>query len=189
MKRLFATAGVVAVIGLVSACSSNVKLDENAGGAPVENRDAAGAGAGGLGAGAGAAGAGTTSERPIAQINLPDPLNDPNSPLAKRSIYFDYDSFVIKDDFRPTIEAHAKYLTTNKTKKVVIQGNTDERGSREYNLALGQKRAEAVRRALASLGVTEAQMEAVSLGEEKPRGTGADEASYAENRRADIVYR
>ena len=108
--------------------------------------------------------------------------------LAKRSIYFDYDSFVVKAEFQATIEAHAKYLVANKGRKILVQGNTDERGGREYNIALGQKRAEAVRKALALLGVPEAQVEAVSLGEEKPKATGSDEASWAENRRSDIVY-
>jgi peptidoglycan-associated lipoprotein len=108
--------------------------------------------------------------------------------LAKRSIYFDYDSFVVKAEFQATIEAHAKYLVANKGRKILVQGNTDERGGREYNIALGQKRAEAVRKALALLGVSEAQVEAVSLGEEKPKATGSDEASWAENRRSDIVY-
>jgi peptidoglycan-associated lipoprotein len=178
MKRVFATAGLIAFLGLLSACGSSVKLDDEKGGAPVENRDASANGANSSG----------LSERAVAQVNAPDPLNDPNSPLAKRSIYFEYDSFVIKDEFRPTVEAHAKYLLANKGKKVIIQGNTDERGSREYNLALGQKRAEAVRRALVSLGVSDAQLEAVSFGKEKPRATGSDEAAYAENRRADLAY-
>jgi peptidoglycan-associated lipoprotein len=108
--------------------------------------------------------------------------------LAKRSIYFDYDSYIVKDEFKATVEAHAKYLVANKGRKILVQGNTDERGSREYNIALGQKRAEAVRKALALLGVAEAQVESVSLGEEKPKATGADEASWAQNRRSDIVY-
>jgi peptidoglycan-associated lipoprotein len=86
------------------------------------------------------------------------------------------------------VEAHAKYLAANKGRKILIQGNTDERGGREYNLALGQKRAEAVRKALSLLSVPESQMEAVSLGKEKPKATGSDEASWAENRRSDIVY-
>ena len=132
-----------------------------------------------------------SSERPVAQVTVDpskDPLNDPNSPLSRRSVYFDFDSFVVKDEFRPVVQAHAAFLGTNKTRRVVIQGNTDERGSREYNLALGQKRAEAVRRSLTALGVPDAQIEAVSFGEEKPKATGSDEASYAENRRADIVY-
>jgi peptidoglycan-associated lipoprotein len=118
-----------------------------------------------------------------------DPLNDPAGPLAKRSVYFQYDSFVIQQEFQPVVEAHARYLSSNKGRKVVIEGNTDERGGREYNLALGQKRADAVRRALATLGVDDAQMEAVSFGEEKPRAIGADEASLGENRRADLSYR
>jgi peptidoglycan-associated lipoprotein len=171
----------------LAACSSAVKLDEPA---PVENRGSATAGATATpGGSANTAPAG--SERPIAQVTIDpskDPLNDPNSPLSKRSIYFDLDSFTIKDDFRGVVEAHAKFLVSNKTRKVVVQGNTDERGSREYNLALGQKRAEAVRRALTSLGVADTQIEAVSFGEERPKATGADESSYAENRRADLAY-
>lgn len=117
-----------------------------------------------------------------------DPLNDPNNPLAKRSIYFDYDSYIVKDEFRPTMDVHARYLLGNKNKKVVIQGNADERGGSEYNLALGQKRAEAVRKQLQLLGVTEGQLEAVSFGKEKPRALGHDEAAWAENRRADLAY-
>ncbi len=108
--------------------------------------------------------------------------------LAKRSVYFDYDSYVIKDEFKSLIEAHAKYLVTNKARKILVQGNTDERGGREYNIALGQKRAEAVRKALAVYNVSETQVEAVSLGKEKPKAMGSDEASWAENRRSDIVY-
>jgi len=179
-KRLMILGGIALAM---AGCSSSVKLDEPAG-APIESRDA------GAGAGAGAAGQAGASGRQVAPVTVDskDPLNDPASPLAKRSIYFDFDSFVIREEFRPTVEAHGRYLVANKAKRVVIQGNTDERGSREYNLALGQKRAEAVRKALAALGVPEPQMEAVSLGEEKPRATGNDEASWAENRRADLVY-
>ncbi len=117
-----------------------------------------------------------------------DPRKDPASPLSKRSIYFDYDSFEVKDEYRPVLEAHAAYLMSKREAKVVIQGNTDERGSREYNLALGQKRAEAVRKALSVMGVSDGQLEAVSFGEEKPRKEGETEAAYAENRRADVVY-
>ena len=176
---------------LLTACAQQVKLDENA--APVDARTGAapggagsGANASGIGAG-GTSGSGLGSERPVAQVSV-DPLNDPNSPLAKRSIYFDFDSFIIRDEFRGTVEAHARYLQANRNRKVIIQGNTDERGSREYNLALGQKRAEAVRRALNTVGVSDNQIKAVSLGEEKPRGTGNDESAWAENRRADLVY-
>ena len=192
MKRTLRIATLIVAAGFLAACGSSVKLDEDANrsGAPIESRGAGGAGDG-TGAGAGGASSGT-SPRNVEQVAVEtkdkDPLSDPNSPLAKRSIYFDYDSFVVKDEFRPIIDAHARYLLANRGKRVVIQGNTDERGSREYNLALGQKRAEAVRRALAALGVSDSQPEAGSFGEERPRATGAGEAAYAENRRADLAY-
>jgi len=125
--------------------------------------------------------------RPV-ETGSVDPLNDPKGVLANRSVYFDYDSFVVREDGKPVVANHSGYLTKNTSRKVLIQGNTDERGGTEYNLALGQKRAEAVRRSMASLGVSDNQMEAVSLGEEKPKATGSDEAAWAENRRADIVY-
>jgi peptidoglycan-associated lipoprotein len=108
--------------------------------------------------------------------------------LANRSIYFDLDSFVVKEEFRPVVEAHAAFMKRNPGRKVTLEGNTDERGSREYNLALGQKRSEAVKSMLKVLGVPESQLEAVSFGEERPQMTGHDEASWAKNRRADIVY-
>ena len=117
-----------------------------------------------------------------------DPLNDPKGVLANRSVYFDFDSYVVRGDGKPVIENHSAYLTKNAQRKILIQGNTDERGGTEYNLALGQKRAEAVRKSMAALGVSDGQMEAVSLGKEKPKATGHDEAAWAENRRADIVY-
>jgi peptidoglycan-associated lipoprotein len=117
-----------------------------------------------------------------------DPLDDPQGVLAKRSVYFDYDSYVVKDEYASVVQNHAKYLSGNKARKIIIQGNTDERGGNEYNLALGQKRAEAVRKSMNALGVADAQMEAVSLGKTKPKTLGSDEAAWAENRRADIVY-
>jgi len=117
-----------------------------------------------------------------------NPLKDPASILSKRSVFFDYDSTMVKDEFKPLITAHSKFLTDNRGRKVVIQGNTDERGSREYNLALGQRRADSVKRMMMLLGVTDGQIESVSFGEEKPRATGTDEKSFAENRRSDIVY-
>lgn len=117
-----------------------------------------------------------------------NPLKDPNNILSKRSVFFDYDSNAVKDEFKPMITAHSKFLTDNRGRKIVIQGNTDERGSREYNLALGQRRADSVKRMMMLLGVTDGQVESVSFGEEKPRAAGTDEKSFAENRRADIVY-
>jgi len=115
-------------------------------------------------------------------------LKDPKSPLSKRSIYFDYDSFVVKDEFKSLLEQHAKFLVKNGQMKMLIQGNADERGSREYNLALGQKRAEAVRKALLLLGAKEAQLESVSLGEEKPACMEQAESCWAQNRRGDMLY-
>lgn len=115
-------------------------------------------------------------------------LKDPRSPLSKRSVYFDYDSYVVKDEFQALLSAHGKFLTANRTIKMLIQGNGDERGSREYNLALGQKRADAVKKALALLGAREDQLESVSLGEEKPVCTDASEDCWAKNRRGDMLY-
>ena len=135
----------------------------------LQARSAAGAG---TGAGAGAASA----------------LKDPKNILSKRSVYFDYDQFVIKDEYKPMIEAHAKYLQANRGARAFLQGNTDERGTREYNIALGQKRADAVKKLMILLGASEIQIETVSFGKEKPRREGHDEPSWAENRRAEIVH-
>lgn len=129
-----------------------------------------------------------TTSQPVASADY-DPLKDPNHALAKRSVYFGFDDFQVKEEFNPLIAAHADYLSKNNGHQIVIEGHADERGSSEYNLALGQKRAEAVRRSLELLGVSGRQVEAVSLGEEKPRAQGSDEAAWAENRRADIVYK
>lgn len=173
MRNTTTLALILAGVFGLTACASSVKLDDNV---KVEERTATASS--------------TTDARTIAPITTgsTDPLNDPKGILAKRSVYFDYDSFIVKDEFKPVVEAHAKYLSSNKSRKILIQGNTDERGGREYNLALGQKRAEAVRKSLSLLGVSDAQMEAVSFGEEKPKAQGSDEAAWAENRRADIVY-
>ena len=118
-----------------------------------------------------------------------DPFNDPNSPLYKKSVFFDFDSFVVKSEFQPVVEAHGKYLASTKNRRIVVEGNTDERGGREYNLALGQKRAEAVKQRLMLLGATDPQIETVSFGKEKPRAVGSNEEAWAQNRRADIVYK
>ena len=115
-------------------------------------------------------------------------LTDPNSILSKRSVYFDFDKFDVKPEYRPMVEAHAKYLRDNPSAKMLIQGNADERGSREYNVALGQRRADAVKKMLQLLGAKEAQSEEVSLGEEKPKAEGHDEAAWAQNRRDDMLY-
>jgi peptidoglycan-associated lipoprotein len=107
---------------------------------------------------------------------------------AARSVYFDVDSYTVRADGQSVVSAHSEFLNKNRGQKIIIQGNTDDRGTAEYNLALGQRRSEALRQALALRGVGATQMEAVSLGKEKPKAMGSDEAAWAENRRADIVY-
>jgi len=146
------------------------------------------------GAGAGTSGA-TTSGVPGSGITgapgagIPSSaLKDPRNILSKRNIYFDYDQFTVKDEYRPIVEAHAKYLQANRSARAILQGNGDERGTREYNIALGQKRADAVKNMMLLLGAQEIQIETVSFGKEKPRREGHDEASWAENRRVDIVH-
>ena len=116
------------------------------------------------------------------------PLTDPNNILSKRSIFYDYDSDVIKDEYRPMLEAHAKYLNANPNARMLVQGNTDERGGREYNLSLGQRRAEAVKKVLVLLGARDVQIESVSLGEEKPRCEEQTEACFGQNRRSDMLH-
>ena len=117
-----------------------------------------------------------------------NPLHDPNNILSKRSVYFDFDSNVVKDEFRPLIQAHSRYMVDHGDSRVRIEGNCDERGSREYNLALGQRRAESVKKIMTVLGVSDGRIETVSYGEEKPVAPGHDENAWAQNRRADIKY-
>lgn len=146
----------------------------------------------GLGTGAGGTATPVTSAGTVGSASgtgTMDPaLRDPNSPLSKRSIFYDYDSFVVKDEYKGLVEAHAAYLKRNPGMRIVIEGNTDERGSREYNLALGQKRSEGAKRVFSLLGVNTTQVETVSFGEEKPRNAAASESAYAENRRCDVRY-
>jgi peptidoglycan-associated lipoprotein len=115
-------------------------------------------------------------------------LKDPGNILSKRQVFFDFDKFDVKDEYRPLVEAHAKYLRENPGAKMLIQGNADERGSREYNLALGQKRSDNVKKMLMLLGARESQLESVSLGEEKPACADHSEDCWAKNRRGDMLY-
>jgi len=108
--------------------------------------------------------------------------------LSKRSVYYDFDRYDVDNEYRKVVEAHARYLREHSGAQVAVQGNADERGSREYNLALGQRRSEGVKKMLTLLGVAERQIETTSFGEEKPRALGHDEASWSQNRRSDIVY-
>ncbi len=165
---------------LIAGCSSTPTKE---GGAPVEERTPSTA-AGGA-ATTGTTGGNVTGTANAGQSN---PLKDPNNILSKRIIYFDYDSYTIRDQDKALIEAHARYLQSSRNARLSIQGNTDERGSREYNIALGQRRADGVKKMMVLLGVTENQIDTVSFGEEKPRATGHDEASWSQNRRSDIVY-
>lgn len=176
--RLAAGLGMAAVL---AACSSGVKLDD----VPVEDRAGTATGAGGAGAGGQG---GAVDPRGVSGVSVAG--SDAAQPNAlTRVVYFDYDSFEVKAEAASALEANARYLNANRTRRVGLEGHTDERGGREYNLALGQKRAEAVRRALSLLGVSEAQMEAVSFGEEKPAQTGLDESAFAKNRRVELTYR
>jgi len=182
-NRLMRLATCAAAALLLAACAST-PLDEQPP-APVTDKSATAPG--------GQPGDQKADPRAVASVDATskglDPLNDPASPLAKRSVYFYFDSFVVKPEFQGVVEAHGKFLVANPNRRVVIEGNADDRGSREYNLALGQKRAEAVKSRLRLLGAAEAQIETVSFGEEKPRATGQDEAAWAENRRADLNYK
>lgn len=159
----------------IAGCSSGVKLND----VPVEDR---------TGTTVAPPASGTQSR--VAPVDANATNGTAQGPVnVSRLVYFDYDSFDLKPESQSVIEAHAKFLRANAQRKVSLEGHTDERGGREYNLALGQKRAEAVRRALSLLGVADAQMEAVSFGKEKPAATGSDEAAWAQNRRVEIVYR
>ncbi|MBC8058658.1 MAG: peptidoglycan-associated lipoprotein Pal, partial [Rhizobiales bacterium] len=140
------------------------------------------------GSGSGGAGAGTTAgggESRVTPVDLSRAAGDANDP-AQRTVYFDFDSYVVKDEYRPLIDRFARTLAADRTKRLQVEGHTDDRGGREYNLALGQKRAEAVAKSLALLGAADAQVEAVSFGKERPAAQGSDEAAWAKNRRAEL---
>jgi len=173
----------VCTLALLFAGCSSTKLDEEA---PVESRNPATAA--GTGAGTGGATGSGTSQSGVATVDLnKSGAGDANAAaMAQRTIYFDFDSFIVKDEYRPLLEAHAKALNANRSKRMMLEGHTDELGGREYNLALGQKRAEAVLKSLVLLGVMETQLEAVSFGEERPVSSATDEASRAKNRRVEL---
>jgi peptidoglycan-associated lipoprotein len=172
-------------VAAIAGCSS--KPTQNA---PVEDRSLTGTppsttgGATSTGVGTG----GVSGTPGVGVGGAGNPLRDPNNILSKRSVYFDYDQFTIKDDYKPMIEAHAKYLQANRAARATLQGHTDERGTREYNIALGQKRADSVKKLMVLLGANEVQIETVSFGKEKPRREGHDESSWSENRRVEILH-
>ena len=174
---------------LLAGCEST-KLTEPSNIAPVESRTP--------GATSAAAGGANPAAEPQSSVNTVDLSKGAGAGAAgtasmsapsQRLVYFDFDSFAIRDEYKPVVEGHAKVLTTARNKKLVIEGHTDERGGREYNLALGQKRAEAVAKSLELLGVSGGQIEAVSFGKERPAVQGNDEAAWARNRRAELKDR
>ena len=172
IKRSF---WILALTAALAACSSGVKLND----VPVEDKTAS---------------ANNTNSQPVLATSTVAPVVSSNAgtqivaPAGLNVVYFDYDSFTLKPEARAVLERNAAHLQANKQLKVQLEGHTDERGGREYNLALGQKRAETVRRALTLLGVSDAQVEAVSFGKEKPAVNGSDESAFAKNRRVEIKY-
>jgi peptidoglycan-associated lipoprotein len=160
MKKYLASALAAVAVATLAGCSS-VDLDKDKDGVNAANGD---------------------------WTAIQNAINDPNGPLAKKEVYFDFDSYTVSPQYMPVVTNHAKFLASNPALRVTLEGNTDERGGREYNLALGQKRAEAVKQRMTLLGVNPDQIEAVSFGKEKPRAEGSNEAAWAENRRVDIRY-
>jgi peptidoglycan-associated lipoprotein len=178
---LIATLTAASVLAFTAGCTTT-PTDEQAP-AGVEDRKPGAAGT-------------DVQTKPIARVDVTGKpgvtpfavLKDPNNILSKRSIFYELDQYDVKADFRPLVEAHAKFLRENPTAKMLIQGNTDERGSREYNVGLGQRRSDGLKKMLVLLGARESQIESVSLGEEKPRADGSSEAAWAQNRRSDMLY-
>ena len=198
--------GAIALLLLAAAlagCETGTRLDGTGSLAPVETRNpvTASAAGGSTGSTAGGTAAATASatqpQSRVATVDLASTSGNAGGPgaaalqaaAAQRVVYFDYDSFAIRDDFRGMLDAHAKVLSSAASKRIVIEGHTDERGGREYNLALGQKRAEAVLRSLALLGAPENKLEAVSFGAERPAAQGSEESAWARNRRAELKDR
>lgn len=172
----------MAIPAVLAACGSTVKLD------PVPVEDKAGTSVSQPVADTKASGS-AVAQSGVTGVDAGKTNQDAAAQTSARVVYFDYDSFVIRPEFQSVIETHARVIKADKNKKVAIEGHTDERGGREYNLALGQKRAEAVRSRLGLLGVAENQLEAVSFGKEKPAVLGSTEAAMEKNRRAEITYR
>jgi peptidoglycan-associated lipoprotein len=182
MSRLLKLAFLVFVTATLAACSTTPD-DE---GAPVDDRTVT---SGGAADGAGTSGTGGTGVTGAdVDSRAGNELKDPANILSRRNVFFAFDSYVVEDQYRALVEAHARYLVSHPDARMVLQGHADERGTHEYNLALGQRRADAVKRMMTLLGARELQIETVSFGKEKPRNLGHDETAWAENRRTDIVY-
>lgn len=183
--RLWAVAAICTAAAL-AGCASSTRLDQPA---PVEDRN--NAGLGNSGANSAGVGSGRTSESQVSGVDLTRGgkgagLDDGG---AGRTVYFDYDSYVVKDDYRSVIDTNGRALATDAKRRMTVEGHTDARGGSEYNLALGQRRADAVVRALVLVGAKESQLEAVSFGKERPAVQGGDEAAFAKNRRVELKDR
>lgn len=181
-QRLAPRLAALCAAALLAACGSAVKLDDNQ--AAIEDRKPNPVTAtqqGGPQAGGGTA---AQSQTGVATVDLG--RNAATAATLERTVYFDYDSYVVRDEYRGLIEGHSKALASNKARRMMLEGHTDERGGREYNLALGQKRAEAVLTALTLVGADTTRLEAVSLGKERPAAEARDEAAYAKNRRVEL---
>jgi peptidoglycan-associated lipoprotein len=177
-KRCFMLIAMATAL-VLAGCGSDVKLDQ-----PAEGSSTAAAGAGGE-----AAQGQGTGQSSVTQVQAGASAADKAGPVGvAKVIYFDYDSYVVKPEFQSVVDQHARFLRARPNARLVLEGNTDQRGSREYNLALGQKRAEAVRRALTLVGASDGQIEAVSFGKEKPAVEGNTEDAYAQNRRVEFRY-
>lgn len=180
-QRMTRLAAVAALSALLAACGSSVKLEDT----PVAERSTTAINASGS-TGAGAAGMG---QRDISGVQADRFIAGQAPANVERIVYFDFDSYAVRPEFSSLIDSHARFINGNSQRRVNLEGHTDERGGREYNLALGQKRAEAVLRALAVSGVSDSQMEAVSFGKEKPAAQGSGEEAWAKNRRVELTYR
>ena len=183
MKKYFWS--LLMVSAVLAGCASGVKLDD----VPVEDKSATSAGSGQVVAVHGIGGVGQGgAQTAVASVSASQVSAGQGPAGIAHVVFFDYDSFVLRPEARPVIASHAQFLQTNKQRKANLEGHTDDRGGREYNLALGQKRADAVRQALSLLGVPESQLEAVSFGKEKPKATGSSDTDQAQNRRVEIRY-
>jgi peptidoglycan-associated lipoprotein len=187
VRSFTATALLGATLVLLAACDTAPKLNEAGAGAPVESRNPLGSAGPASPTTASNASPGATPQSAVTTVDLARSAAAAAATLpTQRVVYFDFDSFAIKDDYKGLIDSYARALQANKSRKLSVEGHTDERGGREYNLALGQKRAAAVVHALTLLGASDAQLEAVSFGEERPAAQGNDEAAWAKNRRAEL---
>lgn len=173
IKQTLSYSLLAAAVAL-AGCSSKTKLDDQAGTA---------------GTGTAAYDASSTGQSTISGVDLSISPIDGEGPVnVAHTIYFDFDSYSVKPEYQATLKQHADFMRANRNITVTLEGHTDERGGREYNLALGQRRAEAVRQTLDLLGVPASQLEAISYGKEKPKASGFSEEAFSQNRRVEIRY-